>query len=180
MLITMPALIISGGKEYYNDKKHGFSVTVTNDWICLSKYQMKKYFKNSSLSASSSTQDFTIIFTGMKYKEKYSIKNNMPNPNIIILYSKNAYNPKKLVSSISDEIIQTGKFKYDGGNETSDIGGLKWQSRYISAEINSLIVFQDYYSSTYNNGTYLIIATSFSNENLDEVYDLLSNIKFNN
>ncbi len=83
-----------------------------------------------------------------------------------------------MVSSLSDEIVQTGEFKHDGGNETSDIGGLKWQSCYISAEMNSLIVFQDYYSTTYNNGIYLIIATSFSNENLYEVYNLLSNIKF--
>ena len=167
IVFLMPALINSGGKEYYNDKKHGLSVNATNNWTCLSAYKMKKYYKNSSLFASSSTQDFTIIFSAMKYNEKYSIKNNLPNPNIIILFSKKTYDPKELVSSIANDIVNTGQFKYDGGNSISDIGGLKWQSRYISAEMNSLIVLQDYYSTTYNNGTYLIIATSFSNENLD-------------
>ncbi|MEL7569066.1 MAG: hypothetical protein AAGU14_00730 [Eubacteriaceae bacterium] len=180
MLIAIPYLIISVNKTYYNDTKHGFSVKITNNWVCLSSIQMKKYYKNSSLSASSSAQDFAVIFSAMKYRDKYSVKNNMPNPNIIILYSKKTYDPKELVSSLSGEIVKTTDFKYDGGNETSDIGGLKWQSRYISAEMNSLIVFQDYYCAAFNNATYLIIATSFSNENLDEVYDLLTNIKFNN
>ncbi|NMC56478.1 MAG: hypothetical protein GYA50_04580 [Eubacteriaceae bacterium] len=180
MLIAIPYLIISVNKTYYNDTKHKFSANIPNNWVCLSNHQMKKYYKSSSFSSSSSTQDFAVIFSAMKYREKYSVKNNMPNPNIIILYSKKTYDPKELISSLSGEIVKTGQFKYDGGNETSDIGGLKWQSKYISAEMNSLIVFQDYYCALFNNGTYLIIATSFSNENLDEVYDLLSNIKFKN
>ncbi|GEM_PF-6465931 len=179
MFIAIPYLIISVNKAYYNDTKHGFSVKITNNWVCLSSLQMKKYYKSSSVGASSSAQDFTIIFSAMKYREKYSVKNNMPNPNIIILFSKKTYDAKELVSSLSGEIVKTTDFKYDGGNETSDIGGLKWQSRYISAEMNSLIVFQDYYCASRNNGTYLIIATSFSNENLDEVYALLTNINFN-
>jgi hypothetical protein len=86
--------------------------------------------------------------------------------------------PSDLVNSISKELVDTGNFTYDGGTELSPIGSLNWQSRYISAEINSLIVLQDYYAVNYNDKTYLIIATSFNNENLYEIYDLLATIDF--
>lgn len=178
LLIIAIIFINSNNKEYYNDKKHGFSAVLTNNWVYLSNRQMNKYYKTDTLYEAESTQNFEIIFTALKYNEKYAEKNNIPNPSIIILCSQYAVDPKDLVNSISEEIINTQNFKYDGGNEISNIGSLKWQSSYISAEINSLIIFQDYYAVEHNDKTYLIIATSFGNENLYEVYDLLENIKF--
>jgi hypothetical protein len=151
---------------------------LTNDWIYLTKHQMNLYYQNDVHYNSTSSNDFHIIFTALKYRENYAQKNNVPNPSIIILYSNTLLDPSDLVDSTSKELVETGNFTYDGGNELSPIGSLDWQSRYISAEINSLIVLQDYYAVNYNEKTYLIIATSFNNENLYEIYDLLETIDF--
>ncbi len=177
LFILFILLHISNSGMYIN-KKHGFTVALTNNWICLTKYQMSRYYQNDIHYNSTSSNDFHIIFTAFKYKENYAKKNNLPNPNVVILYSNTLLEPNELVDSTSKELVDTGNFTYDGGTELSPIGSLNWQSRYISAEINSLIVFQDYYAVNYNDKTYLIIATSFNNENLYEIYDLLTTINF--
>jgi len=177
-ILTIPVFIFSKDNDYYDNKKHSFSLAVTNDWKILSDRHMKLFYKNEEFLKTEKASDFEIIFTALKYNEKYALKNNMPNPTVIILYSNNILNPKELVDSLSYEMVSNKNFKYDGGNEISPIGSLDWHSRYVSAQINSLMVLQDYYATVHNDKTYLIIATSFSNENLYEVYDLLESIVF--
>lgn len=178
LIVIVSVFLHTSQKEFYTNKKHGFTVALTNNWVCLTKHQMNQYYNDDLHYASTASNDFHIIFTALKYKENYATKNNIPNPSIVILYSDTLLDPSDLVNSISKELVDTGNFTYDGGTELSPIGSLNWQSRYISAEINSLIVLQDYYAVNYNDKTYLIIATSFNNENLYEIYDLLATIDF--
>jgi hypothetical protein len=51
----------------------------------LIKISDEKIFQKQQSVCRFLNQDFKIIFTAMKYKEKYAVKNNIPNPNLIIL-----------------------------------------------------------------------------------------------